>query len=76
MSGRGDNNKHGTSGQGASNQSNQPFVADGQDELKSNHNKHQTGGEPSIPQAKTVDQSANRNTHLVDDPQVKLPAEG
>ena len=27
MAGRGDNNKHGTSGQGSSNQSNQPFGA-------------------------------------------------
>jgi hypothetical protein len=27
MSGRGDNNKHGSSGRGSSNQSNQPFVA-------------------------------------------------
>jgi hypothetical protein len=71
MSGRGDNNKHGTSGQGASNQSNQAFIADNQDQPKSNHNKHQTGSEPSIPQAKTVDQSANRNTALVDEPQEK-----
>lgn len=73
MSGRGDNNKHGTSGQGASNQSNEPFITDGHDDPKSNHNKHQTGGKPSEPQAKTVDQSANRNTHLVDEPQEKLP---
>jgi hypothetical protein len=69
MSGRGDNNKHGSSGQGASNQSNEAFVADGENQQKSNHNRHQTGGKPSEPQAKTVDQSSNRNTHLVDDPQ-------
>jgi len=69
MSGRGDNNKHGSSGQGASNQSNEPFVADGENQQKSNHNRNQTGGKPSTPQAKTADQSANRNTHLVDDPQ-------
>ncbi len=75
MSGRGDNNKNGTSGQGASNQSNQAFVADGEKEPKSNHNKNQTGGEPSIPQAKTVAQSANRNTALLDEPEEKLPAD-
>lgn len=72
MSGRGDNNKHGTSGQGASNQSNQPFVADGESEPKSNHNKEHTGGEPSVPQQKTKDQSAHRNTSLVDKAQEKL----
>jgi len=42
MSGRGDNNKHGTSGQGSSNQSNQPFVADNEKQKKSNHAKDQT----------------------------------
>ena len=75
MSGRGDNNKHGSSGRGASNQSNQPFVADDQNQPKSNHNKHQTGGQPSEPQAKTVGQSSNRNTHLLNDPEEKLPAD-
>lgn len=63
MSGRGDNNKHGTSGRGSSNQSNQPFVADGENQPKSNHGK-QTGGKPSEPQEKTQAQSANRNRSL------------
>lgn len=62
MSGRGDNNKHGSAGRGASNQSNQPFI--GQDkEQKSNHGK-QTGGQPSQPEEKTHAQSANRNRSL------------
>jgi len=71
MSGRGDNNKHGSSGQGASNQSNQAFVTDSENQQKSNHNRNQTGGEPSTPhpQAKTSDQSSNRNSALVDKPQ-------
>ena len=62
MSGRGDNNKHGTSGQGASNQSNQPFVTS-DNKQKSNHGQ-QTGGQPSQPQEKTEAQSANRNRSL------------
>lgn len=69
MSGRGDNNKHGSSGQGASNQSNEAFITDGHDDPKSNHNKHQTGGKPSTPQEKTSTQSSNRNSALVDKPQ-------
>lgn len=69
MSGRGDNNKHGSSGQGASNQSNEPFITDGHEDPKSNHNKHQTGGEPSVHQEKTSTQSSNRNSALVDKPQ-------
>ena len=58
MSGRGDNNKHGSSGRGASNQSNQPFAGDGKQQ--SNHSK-QTGGKPSIRQRKTTDTGADRN---------------
>lgn len=61
MSGRGDKNKRGSSGRGASNQSNQPFIADGENQQKSNHNKQVTGGAASEPQEKTKDQSANRN---------------
>jgi len=61
MSGRGDNNKHGTSGRGSSNQSNQPFVADDVKQKKSNHAKEQTGGKPSKQQEKTADQSSNRD---------------
>jgi hypothetical protein len=61
MSGRGDNNKKGTSGQGASNQSNQGFVADDQKQPKSNHNKKTTGGKPSEPQQPTEEQDTNRD---------------
>jgi hypothetical protein len=64
MSGRGDNNKHGTSGQGSSNQSNQPFVADGEKQEKSNHAREQTGGKPSKGQEKTRDQAADRNASI------------
>lgn len=39
MSGRGDNNQHGSAGRGASNQSNQTFPAG--DEPKSNHKKNE-----------------------------------
>lgn len=62
MSGRGDHNKRGTSGQGASNQSNEAFIADDQKEPKSNHNKGDkiTGGKPSQKQEATEDQDANR----------------
>jgi hypothetical protein len=60
MSGRGDNNKRGSSGRGASNQSNQPFD-NASAQKKSNHNKHAEGGKPSEPQPKTKDQSADRN---------------
>ena len=60
MSGRGDNNKHGSSGRGASNQSNQPLGSDN-DQGKSNTKKNTSGGKPSKPQGKSQDQSANRN---------------
>ena len=62
MSGRGDNNKNGTSGQGASNQSNQGFKKPAQDE-KSSHEK-EIGGKRSEPQQKTGDQASNRNTSV------------
>jgi hypothetical protein len=60
MPGRGDNNKKGSAGRGASNQSNQGF-GQAADRGKSNHGE-QTGGKPSIPEKKTQDQSSNRNT--------------
>jgi len=60
MSGRGDNNKKGSAGRGASNQSNQGFT-DADHQGKSNHNKNAEGGKPSTPQPKTKDQSADRN---------------
>ncbi|HUQ96202.1 MAG TPA: hypothetical protein VM010_00950 [Chitinophagaceae bacterium] len=65
MSGRGDNNKSGSAGQGASNQSNQGFNETGQ-ERKSNHNKNAEGGKASTPQKKEPDQSSDRN-HSVED---------
>lgn len=62
MSGRGDNNKRGSSGQGSGNQSSQAF-GQAADRGKSNHGK-QTGGKPSVPQKKTQDQSSGRNSSL------------
>jgi len=69
MSGRGDNNKHGSAGRGASNQSNQPFAGDGQAQQKSNHGRHETGTRPSEPSPPTADQDANRNQSLKGDKQ-------
>src|SRR5215212_11577600 len=40
MSGRGDNNQHGSAGRGAQNQSNQPFTGDSENQRKSDHDKH------------------------------------
>jgi hypothetical protein len=62
MSGRGDNNKAGSSGRGASNQSSQGF-GQSADRGKSYHG-NQTGGKPSVPQKKTSNQSSDRNTSL------------
>ncbi|HYE55665.1 MAG TPA: hypothetical protein VD996_12505 [Chitinophagaceae bacterium] len=62
MSGRGDNNKRGSSGRGGSNQSNQGFPD--ADHGKSNHNKHASGGKQSEPQPKSADPDANRDRHL------------
>jgi hypothetical protein len=59
---RGDNNKAGSSGRGAGNQSSQGF-GQAADRGKSNHNGR-TGGKPSVPQKKNGDQSSNRNTSL------------
>jgi hypothetical protein len=57
MSGRGDHNKKGTSGQGASNQSGQGLSPDSG---KVNHGK-QTGGQRSEPQEFERDQVSNRD---------------
>jgi hypothetical protein len=62
MSGRGDNNKAGSSGRGAGNQSNQDF-GQSADRGKSYHGQ-QTGGKPSVPEKKTNDQSSHRNKSL------------
>lgn len=61
MSGRGDNNKHGSAGRGSSNQSNQGFIADDQNQPKSNHSKKHTGGKRSEDQPKVKDKDSNRN---------------
>lgn len=61
MSGRGDNNKRGSSGQGGSNQSNQG--QQNADQGKSNHNRKQTGGERSEPHPKSVDPDSHRDLH-------------
>lgn len=57
---RGDNNKSGSSGRGASNQSNQPFGQTA-DEGKSNSNKNANPGKASEPKPRQRDQSADRN---------------
>lgn len=62
MAGRGDNNKNGSSGRGASNQSMQGMKG-GHAIEKANHGK-QTGGQPSQPQKGDRSQSANRNTSV------------
>jgi hypothetical protein len=62
MSGRGDNNKQGSAGRGASNQSNQPFIADGEKQPRSNHDMTGSTAEPSIEQDKATDADANRDT--------------
>jgi hypothetical protein len=59
MSGRGDNNKKGSSGRGASNQSNQAFSSS--DQKGKSYHGEQTGGRASDKQPKKADQSANRN---------------
>ncbi len=62
MPGRGDNNKAGSAGRGAGNQSNQPFVTTEEQGKKSNHNKNSREGQPSTPQEKTKDSSVERDT--------------
>jgi hypothetical protein len=62
MSGRGDNNKNGSSGRGASNQSNQPFT--GEEKVHKSNRGKQTGGQPSQPQPSQQDQDSNRNTSI------------
>jgi len=59
---RGSDNKAGSSGRGASNQSSQAF-GQAADRGKSSSGK-QTGGKPSVPQKKASDQSSYRNGSL------------
>ncbi|HET7896250.1 MAG TPA: hypothetical protein VFL47_01225 [Flavisolibacter sp.] len=61
MSGRGDNNKKGSSGRGASNQSMQGMK--GGSHEKASHGK-QTGGQPSEPMDRSKSQATNRNRSL------------
>lgn len=61
MPGRGDNNKSGSAGRGASNQSNQG-IANTNDANTSKSDKAK--GTASMPQEKTSDQSAHRNTSV------------
>ena len=61
MSGRGDNNKHGSAGRGASNQSNQPFAADAEKQHRSNHNTRGSIPEASIEQNLSTDAEAHRD---------------
>ena len=58
MAGRGDNNKHGSSGRGSSNQG-----ATGTKTKKSNHGQ-QTGGTASKKQQKARDTKVRRNTDV------------
>ena len=62
MSGRGDNNKSGSSGRGASNQSNQGFGQSAK--VKKSSHGERTGGMPSIPEKKTTDESIERNPEI------------
>ena len=59
---RGSNNKAGTSGTGASNQSNQGF-GQSANKGKSSHGR-ETGGKTSAPKKKVADPSSNRNSKL------------
>ena len=61
MAGRGDNNKHGSSGRGSSNQSNQ--VSARTKTKKSNHGER-TGGAASKKQQKSKDTRVRRNTDV------------
>lgn len=60
MAGRGQNNKAGSAGRGAGNQSNQGFGQSAQ-RGKSDHDKHKTGGERSMEENKEQDQSSYRD---------------
>lgn len=62
MSGRGDNNKRGSAGRGAGNQSNQPFIVDGEKQPRSNHTKKGSIAEPSIEQTNVRDADAQHDT--------------
>ena len=64
MSGRGDNNKKGTSGQGASNQSGQGLAPNAG---KVNHGREQTGTQRSEEMKDQKDQSSNRDHSIKGD---------
>lgn len=62
MSGRGDNNKHGSSGQGSSNQSNQ--AAEGGEKTPKSNKGEQTGGKASEKQFKSKEKPNKQNTDV------------
>ncbi len=66
---RGDINKGGTSGRGSSNQSNQRFKRE-RKHSKSDHNKKQTAGWPSVLQERRSDSDADRSRST--DPQEEV----
>ena len=70
MPGRGDNNKHGSAGRGASNQSNQGMNEEVKHQ-KSHHNKNAEEGQASEPSPRTADSDSNRNQPLKDSKQKK-----
>jgi hypothetical protein len=61
MAGRGDNNKQGSSGRGASNQSKQGLK---EPASQKGTGAKKTGGTPSTPQKGSQDQSSHRNTSV------------
>ncbi|HEX6192173.1 MAG TPA: hypothetical protein VFZ42_07405 [Chitinophagaceae bacterium] len=61
MSGRAGNNKQGSGGSGSNKQSSQPFVNESGAQQLGDHNRNQTGGEPSVKKPKSTDVNADRN---------------
>lgn len=59
MADKGDNNKHGSAVTGAAKQSNQAFITNGQEHMKSNL-RTQSGGKQSAPQPNKQDAAASR----------------
>ncbi|HKH62112.1 MAG TPA: hypothetical protein VKA49_14825 [Flavitalea sp.] len=64
MAGGGDNNKQRSAGLGSSDQSNQPFVPDGEKQLRSNHSRH-TGEESALEQTKSIKTDSDRNAGII-----------
>ncbi len=66
MSGRGDDNKHGSAGRGNSNQSKQPLGNDSDEQSKTNHGKGGNGGKRTESSPRSDDQDASRNQPMKD----------